>query len=125
MTAVEKTMQDVLAEGVCDSVMACQVAWAAENVGGATGQDQIRVVSVEASRQLVSSGLMEVGLVTENGFVVWERRSGHRDPEGRRRWRSLPDGPCLYDVCWLRATDAGKTIGLSIVEREKRDEGSK
>ncbi len=66
-----------------------------------------RTETVRLLRSLLSQRLVQIGDVTEEGFVLWELNDDEVIARVIDRWDNLKERPSLGDVCWLSNTARG------------------
>ena len=104
---LRRCIDDLLKRGTDDWIQAAEVASVARTVGGATGEEEVRDLSLRVLRELLERDLMEVGMVTATGFTAWEIPVDQALDQIEREWEVLPKGPDLGEICWLNLTEKG------------------
>jgi hypothetical protein len=112
-------IDDLLLRGSDDWVTAAEVAWLAKSVGGATSDQEIEQVAFAAMSDVLRSGLMQVGDVTDGGFFEWDVSPDDALERVIREWRGLGRSPELGEVCWLANTPAGD-LRAQIAAQQRR-----
>jgi len=105
--ATDAQIDDLVSRGADDWVHMAEVAWVARSAGGATTDDEIRVVSLDLIREVLVAGLMEAGDLTRQGFFAWGLAPTEALNRIERSWELLDRDPAPGDVCWLENTEAG------------------
>lgn len=100
-------IDNLLKEGLVDWIQAAEIASVARTVGGAIRRDEVRDLSFRIIRELLGQNLMEVGMVTEAGFTVWEIPLAQALRRIESEWLALSNGPGLGEICWLNLTEKG------------------
>jgi hypothetical protein len=123
--SMQRCIDALLVAGKLDWVPMPEVAWIAKDVGGAKADDDIRRLSLDLIRELVTSGLMEIGdLPTAKGARQLSIWTGTREEWlGRleREWLALGRNPELGDLGWLQNTLNGDEIANRLlVERDEQ-----
>src|SRR5687768_4026826 len=98
--ATSRMIDELLVQGADDWVMATDVAWLAKSVGGAS-DDDVADVAIAIMKEVLTSGLMQIGDVTDGGFFEWDISREEAVERVSREWRALGRSPDLGDVCWL------------------------
>jgi len=106
---VEAVLDEVLARGIVDWVMAGEVALAARRHGAADGAEA-RAVALQVIETALRRGLAKVGDVTDAGFQVWRGGVVELAVRVTRCWPETLE-PGLGDVCWHDLTGLGMACG--------------
>lgn len=117
--ATGRMIEELLIRGADDWVMAADVAWLARSVGGAGTDQEVMNLSIQTIREVVAEGLMELGDVTDGGFLEWDLPPEASIEKVERDWTALGRHPDLGDVCWLANTPAGDTRANAIIEQRE------
>lgn len=114
MTDLKPLVGEMVIAGLDDWVMAAEVAWVAESIGGVRGPRAIRRLARRMIRAALAADLMEVGDVGDGGFIGWDLSIDQAVRRVDELWRALdhPVGP--GDVCWLRNTEAGCRLARAL-----------
>ena len=68
---VEACSAAVLERGLDDWVHAPEVAWVCRSVGGASEGGEVRDLSIEVIKNVLTRGWMTIGDVTLAGYALW------------------------------------------------------
>lgn len=63
---------------------------------------------------------MEVGDVTDHGFVPWGLSPDDAMVRVEQKWRDLGRSPDLGEICWLANTDFGDERAASVLSRRTK-----
>jgi hypothetical protein len=97
--------REILQAGLDDWVPLAAVHGLAQRVGDGSEQE-IREASIEAIKQLVLEGLVEVGEVSDGGFFEWDETLDAALRRIRETWEAT--GPNVWGFAvWLSNTQAG------------------
>lgn len=107
MIDVNMMIDEVLALGADDWVGIWELPWVAKSICGAETPADVRDGSLEAIRRMVIEGRVQIGDVTEGGFVPWPLGIDDQLARVEREWRDLPGEPSLGDIGWLNVTETG------------------
>ena len=115
MTRLADVRQELLLEGQDDYVGLWEIAWILRRSKPSYGADEIREVALEILKPLLGEGLMEPGLLRENGgFHAWTCTPEEALVRIDEEWRALGQDPNIGQVCWFSNTAAGdKAAGRS------------
>jgi len=109
MTTLRAMVDRLLMEAADDWVGIWELPWMARSIGGAQDPEGALNLSLQAIRETLDNGLVEVGDVTEVGFRPWGVTSDEACHRIEREWRRFPDGPRLGDMsCWFNLTERGR-----------------
>lgn len=120
--ATERMIEELLISGAEDWITASEVAWVAKSVGGASTDEEVLAISLNLIQAAVEQGLMEVGDVTDGGFIPWDLPplDAVRRVEGA--WRDLGRLPNLGEVCWLANTTNGDRLAKQVLDHQHDSE---
>jgi hypothetical protein len=109
--AIEDIEKEVLSDGVIDWVMARSVAWSVHNDNDPDRTTNTRATAIEVIRRLATRNLVEIGNVTESGFVPWMGSVDDRMARLDSEWPRCIMIPEVGNVCWISNTVEGDAIG--------------
>ncbi len=114
--------EDVLANGVDDWVYAAWVAGIACRTG-VSDPSAIRYLSIGLIAELLATGLMVAGDVTDQGHVPWPVSIGAAIERIAMEWAAVGDAQ-LYpgQLVWLANTELGNRLGQAVLNREASEE---
>jgi hypothetical protein len=110
-------IDELLASGVADWLMASEVAWVASSIGGASTPDEVRVTSLQLIEHMLDEHLLTVGDVGDDGFSEWGISTDEAMMRIGHEWAALGRAPSLGDICWFNLTEIGETLGESVLQR--------
>lgn len=122
--AADVLVDELLARGADDWVMAAEVAWIVRSVVGASTGADVLGVSVDLIRTVLTEGLMEAGDVTDGGFFGWDLSPEESVKRIEEAWRQLGRSPILGEVCWLSNTSTGQACAQGIRAQRNREQRS-
>ncbi len=102
-----RLVDEILLRGSDDWLMLAEVASLAKHVGGASSDEEVRVMSLSTIRFLLDEGLIRVGDVSDGGFFEWPVKREEAMARLEREWGALGHVPEPGDLCWVATTDAG------------------
>ncbi|NNF56466.1 MAG: hypothetical protein HKN03_18725 [Acidimicrobiales bacterium] len=100
-------LDELLIRGCDDWVMAAEVAWVVRSNGQAETEEGIRSISLEIVRAALERGLMNIGDVTDGGFLGWDLTPDEALKRAGRDWELLGHSPDVGDLFWLQNTQEG------------------
>ena len=116
--AADQVADQLLVTGLDDWVHFADVFWTARNLGST---EDVVASALEAIRQLLEGGLVEVGDVARgSGFQAWDLETSAALNRIEREWRSLGRDPYPGDIGWLRSTPSGKRRGQDVLAQQGR-----
>lgn len=104
MTGTRAVVYEILARGEDDWVMAAEVAWIAKSVGGAQTDREVREVSLDALQEVLDTGVMRIGTVTDGGFLRWDGTVDEWVRRVKEDWKRLDRLPEMGELFWLERT---------------------
>lgn len=114
---LQTLVDELVVRGTDDWVMAADVAWIITDGFSSSSEEQIFETSLGVIRIVLDRGLMEVGDVTDEGFVPWELPAHEALTRVEHKWRELGRFPDLGEVCWLANTDLGDERAGRVLSR--------
>lgn len=115
--SVKQTVDDcssaIMERGLDDWVDAAEVAWVARSVGGASGDDETRDLSIAVIRNVLTRGWMTIGDVTTAGYTPWRLDVEASVKRVSEAWKKS-SRPRLGDVCWLSNTELGDEVARGL-----------
>lgn len=113
-------IEDVLVGGLDDWVYAGWLHQTARDLSGLTDRAQLRSLAIGVIAEVLVSGLMVAGEVSEDGHRPWDcstEAALARIVEDWLAWGEEPPTPGA--IVWLALTDAGRAIGEAVLSREQ------
>jgi len=108
MRALADIRQELLTEGRGDYVGLWEIAWILRRSQPSYTADEIREAALEVLGFLLCGGLMEPGILQENGgFLAWKCTPEKALARIDKEWRALGQDPNIGQVCWFSNTSAG------------------
>lgn len=115
----ERTLiEDVLASGVDDWLDLSLIIQIARRVGV---EDPVatRAIAIGLVAEVVMSGLVEAGEVTDDGFRPWDMTRDAALGRIIEQWLAYGVGPPTPGaICWLAVTAEGEARGTEVLRRE-------
>ena len=116
---LSRCQEEVLLRGLDHWIHAAEVAFVAGKVGGAGTADRRRELSIAAITDLLSRGLIQIGMVTDSGFQTWGLADVDAIQRAENDWRDLARDPGLGELFWLNLTPEGQRLANEIWANQK------
>lgn len=112
---------DILLRGNADWVYLAEVVWSIKSIEGEQEKDKMMERSLSVIRELLASGLADIGDVTDGGFFEWNMPLDEAIDRVRTEWMALDHDLWPGDVCWLANTPAGDRLAEKIFQQREAD----
>ncbi len=117
---LKPVVEQLLRSGLDDWVDASEVAWIAQEAGGAVTKAEILGLSLEAVSEVLDRGWMRIGILTHDGFREWPISRSDALERVRREWDALSaKTPDLGEIFWLANTEEGDRVAEKLDERDE------
>ena len=116
MNKIEVCTRELLKHGLDDWVQAAEVVSIIITMHLASEDAEIRRVFLEAVRQVLDRGFMEIGDLTDNGFRAWPENPQDSLERLTKSWDALNRKPGLWEMCWLNNTALGDQLAKQDLE---------
>lgn len=113
--SLSEIISDILSRGLDDWIDLAEVATVVKNFGPKISNNEVRDMSVAVVRELLQSGLMQVGDLARDGFHPWQLALGESVARIEDEWVALGRRPAVGEICWLHNTEAGNAKARSSI----------
>lgn len=112
---IDYLTERLLLVGSDDWLHLADIAWSVRQFAADDCRDVISI-GTEALAMLLDQGLIQVGEVSDVGFVQWEMANADAVARIRREWLALDGEPQPGDVCWIANTPLGNERASRLAE---------
>jgi hypothetical protein len=114
MNKIELCVNEMLIHGSDDWVQAAEVVSIITSLNLAEDDSEIKKVFFTAVGQVLESGVMEIGDLSDDGFQAWPENPNKVMEKLNKRWDALNRLPKLWELCWLCNTQKGNEIAKTL-----------